>query len=759
MVLKKILSLKNVGRFTSLAPAGDEFKRLTLIYGLNGYGKTTLVGVLRSLASGDRAYVDERHTLGVADEATAEIRLEKGTARFSNGVWSTTEPRLEIFDATFVNDNVFTGEHVGSEHRKNLYEVVVGAAAVQLVKEIDALDVEARKIANENSKIEGTLREKVQAPFSIDDFIVLVTVPELTKKIAECTTKLSAVRKQREILARSHLEALSVPALPLFQAVLEKSVAQVSKTAEERVRRHLQRLDHRGEGWIRQGVSYLKDDGTCPFCGQDTGSVDLLKLYSEYFSNAYREHVVEIERSLNQLDQAFGDVAVGSVQKRVLANDACIQGWADLADLSAAGFLFDGLEQAWRHVRGVMRDRLQRKVANPTRSVAEDTELAAAVKDYEAARGRLTAHNKAVQAANLKIGDLKQQAACIKAETLEEELRRLRNMEIRTTAEVDGLVVKLVSGRTRRKAIDEEKKELKAKLETTAAGILATYQDAINRLLRGFGANFTVTNARPSFAGGKASSTYQIALNDVEIDIGDAHTPRGTPCFRTALSTGDKSTLALAFFLARLEQDQDIASKCVIIDDPLSSFDSFRATYTQHEVAALARRSAQAVVLSHDERFLDGVLKNSEKATTTTLQIVRDGGTHVLRAWDMAKYFLDVAHQEYFLMKSYLEDGPPDNGDLSSIARAIRVYLEWHLRQRFPDQFPPGTWLADFIDKIEAAPAGAGLASLAGRLGDLRAINNYSKVFHHGSTSPMPRPTDAELRPWVTKVIAFVQSA
>ncbi|MFO0417998.1 MAG: AAA family ATPase, partial [Planctomycetota bacterium] len=107
MVLKKILSLKNVGRFTSLTPAGDvEFKRLTLIYGLNGYGKTTLVGVLRSLASGDRAYVDERHTLGVADEATAEIRLEKGTAKFSKGAWSTTETRLEIFDSTFVNDNV-----------------------------------------------------------------------------------------------------------------------------------------------------------------------------------------------------------------------------------------------------------------------------------------------------------------------------------------------------------------------------------------------------------------------------------------------------------------------------------------------------------------------------------------------------------------------------------------------------------------------------------------------------------------------------
>jgi hypothetical protein len=34
--------------------------------------------------------------------------------------------------------------------------------------------------------------------------------------------------------------------------------------------------------------------------------------------------------------------------------------------------------------------------------------------------------------------------------------------------------------------------------------------------------------------------------------LGDGTTPLGQPCFRTTLSAGDKSTLALAFFLAQL---------------------------------------------------------------------------------------------------------------------------------------------------------------------------------------------------------------
>ena len=310
MLLKKIVSLKNVGRFTSLAAKGDvQFKRLTLVYGPNGHGKTTLAGVLRSLATGDRAYLDERATLGAADQPQAEVLLDSGLAKFSNGSWSATASDLQIFDSTFVNDNVFTGEHVGPEHRKNLYEVVIGASAVALAREIDKIDADGRRAAGEITSTETELRALVQAPFPLEDFLDLVAVPDLTEKIRDCTTRLSAVRKQREILARSQLEPLAAPVLPDgLPLVLAKCVSQVSAEAEEKVRKHIQRLDHRGETWVRQGLGYLKDNHSCPFCGQDTSAVDLLKLYRDFFSNTYGQHVVEIERAGNLLDQTLGDV-------------------------------------------------------------------------------------------------------------------------------------------------------------------------------------------------------------------------------------------------------------------------------------------------------------------------------------------------------------------------------------------------------------------------------------------------------------------
>ena len=78
------------------------------------------------------------------------------------------------------------------------------------------------------------------------------------------------------------------------------------------------------------------------------------------------------------------------------------------------------------------------------------------------------------------------------------------------------------------------------------------YQWAINRYLNDFGAGFQIVKVSRSFAGGRQpSATYAVELRGFEVPLGDAGTPVGTPSFRTVLSSGDKSTLALAFFLAR----------------------------------------------------------------------------------------------------------------------------------------------------------------------------------------------------------------
>ena len=67
-MLKKFVTIKNVGRFRNFKAVGDvELKRHSLFHAENGRGKTTLCAILRSLQSGVAAHVIGRTTLGSTD--------------------------------------------------------------------------------------------------------------------------------------------------------------------------------------------------------------------------------------------------------------------------------------------------------------------------------------------------------------------------------------------------------------------------------------------------------------------------------------------------------------------------------------------------------------------------------------------------------------------------------------------------------------------------------------------------------------------
>jgi wobble nucleotide-excising tRNase len=80
---------------------------------------------------------------------------------------------------------------------------------------------------------------------------------------------------------------------------------------------------------------------------------------------------------------------------------------------------------------------------------------------------------------------------------------------------------------------------------------------------------------------GSPSSTFKLRINGVVVELGDSKTPRGTPCFRSTMSSGDRNTLALAFFLVQLQQRSDIGNLTVVFDDPLTSLDRFRQQFTR----------------------------------------------------------------------------------------------------------------------------------------------------------------------------------
>ncbi|MBC6443575.1 MAG: AAA family ATPase [Rhodobacteraceae bacterium] len=161
-MLKKIISVRNVGRFRNSTERGNpQFKKYTFIYGANGSGKTTLCAVLRSLQTGDPAHILGRKTVAAKDAPLIELDMEGGQARFNDAEWNTPRPEIAIFDGVFVTENVYFGEIVGNEHKRNLYRIIIGAEGAKLARQADDLATKSRAKTSEVSTTEKNVQQRI----------------------------------------------------------------------------------------------------------------------------------------------------------------------------------------------------------------------------------------------------------------------------------------------------------------------------------------------------------------------------------------------------------------------------------------------------------------------------------------------------------------------------------------------------------------------------------------------------------------------
>jgi wobble nucleotide-excising tRNase len=132
-----------------------------------------------------------------------------------------------------------------------------------------------------------------------------------------------------------------------------------------------------------------------------------------------------------------------------------------------------------------------------------------------------------------------------------------------------------------RKANAEQQRDTaRGALERYRQTIFPAYQDAINDYLRKFNAGFRLDRITSQNIRGGSACTYNVLINNQPIAVSGAAPGPGEPSFRSSLSSGDRNTLALAFFFASLDQDANLASKIVVIDDPISSLDEHRSLTT-----------------------------------------------------------------------------------------------------------------------------------------------------------------------------------
>lgn len=762
-MIERFISIKNVGKFVEHSVSGETiFRKLTLIYGENGGGKTTLTNILRCLQADDPTILTQRKTLGSSGLPDATLLISGSPSKFQTTGWSTKFPDLVIYDATFVAENVHSGEEVGHEHRKNLHRLAIGKAGVKLAEEIEAIDVKSRTLSSELRDLESDIRiltfvSEVESFAALQPLADAAAVSAATNRIQVLKTEIQRVSETDSIKQKASPVELTIPQLPIanIEPLLSRTLDNVSPDAEKRVRDHLAaNLSQGGEEWLSVGYHvHHKSDG-CPFCAQSLARSPVFEAFKTFFSETYAQLKADISAQAITLDsvQAFDP------SSHLELNDARVDAWVKLLVFNLRKP--DAAAVSITHAKALsaLKVALQRKADDPLK-VAEFTATEkTAILAYSATIATLEDYNAAVKVCLQSITEFKANLEKTDAAKLRIELSQKERAVKRSEPAVDKLCKEYTLKAAAKSELQKRKDKAKEDLKASTKKVIEQFQSGINTYLKQFGADFEIIKAREEYPAGQLCLDYQLKINNVPVAVNAPKGKPDAPCFKTCLSSGDKSALAFSFFLAQLDVDSQLADKVIVFDDPMTSLDAKRETRTCQNIVRLASQAKQVIVLSHEAFFLREIWELVAGSQTKTLQVVRQGRNDSgVAEWNIETETSGDYYRNYYTLEDYLEG--KFVGDLRDVARCIRPILEANLRLRFPGSFPRNKWLGNFLEAIRKATVPSPLVKMLPFLNELTDINNFSKHFHHdqnpggASTHPI---TDGELKPFVESTIHVI---
>ena len=189
----------------------------------------------------------------------------------------------------------------------------------------------------------------------------------------------------------------------------------------------------------------------------------------------------------------------------------------------------------------------------------------------------------------------------------------------------------------------------------------------------------------------------------------------------------------------------------------MTSLDEHRALTTVQQMRRLVENVEQVIVLSHSKPFLCGLWEGADTHIRSALKIVRSNPGSSFASWDVTQDCITEHDRRHTLVRDYLVNahGP----DERAVAAALRPILEAFIRVSYPEWYPPGTLLGQFLglcQQREGTPDE--ILSRDDRL-ELRATLDYANLFHH-DTNPAWQTAninDLELSLFARRTLAFTR--
>ncbi|MDE2950415.1 MAG: AAA family ATPase [Chloroflexota bacterium] len=698
-MISKIHNIRGVGRFKNFeSKQGIVLGDLTLIYSENGQGKSTLADILRSLSKGDESRLHGRKTVGATDQFI-KFETEDGIRCFHNGSWNDTLSDILIFDEIFINDNIYEGLSVRPEQRENLHPVIVGEVQKRGVQKEEALVAERTQINNSQreikkrieSAINGIVRES-DLRLELDEFVRLKSVEDIDTRIKEKQAEVDQLNNSDQIHRQSKLKNIDVPVLPIDEVrqLLEKKLSGVADDAKEALQDHIECFSGDSmRSWIQQGAQYQSEtDDICPYCGQSLAGSELIEQYQAIFENKYEAFETEVSTfSSRKMDIAQWITQIRSI---VDSNCAWTTFWKQhIPVLQVPDLNVNKIEQILSKAKAEFDAVLNLKKDSLFKPIPFNPTLDAAIASWNSESQSVENYQVIIEGINRRIDALRAKTQAGDLTVAKRELAVLRYTELRYRDEVandcDLYAKKGQDLELLNRKLTKQREENSQAIKNT----FEKYEKSLDRYLKGFGASFRIKDLIETRVRGVLRADYKISLSEVETTLGkpDSISQRS---FRNMLSEGDKRSLAMAFFLSRIDQMTDLEDKIVVFDDPVTSMDDNRRNRTILEIGRLAKQSKKIIVLSHRPEFLHSLWyrfcrHGGGQIWSTQLEIRSVKNSSTLLPWNMEATVASLhAKRIRRVLEYYYDDS---DKEVDEISGELRPLLDYHYKIHYPELF------------------------------------------------------------------------
>jgi wobble nucleotide-excising tRNase len=353
-MLRRFQLISGVGCFSACRPPQVQFEPMSLVYGENCYGKSTLCDILRSLGENAPDLITERITVPASGDGTQYIQASlamPGQAQetvftFRSGAWSPALPdtlRFDVFDTDFIHRNIFTGLSIERPNHENITRFVLGDRGVRTAQRIADINSETRALSKSLRNTEANVFAGLP---DIPMFLAMTVQQDIATIERDIATLVATVETEIRLsggleAARSRPEPTVYSQPTAINGVVERVEAMLSGTfdrthreAEMQLQEHLTRHTQDpglGRHWVRKGTALIRN-GDCPFCGQKIigDAAALIAAYQAVFNDAFERFMCDTLTGLDEAKRQFSAAACSDLPVLLQQNSRALLAYPEL---------------------------------------------------------------------------------------------------------------------------------------------------------------------------------------------------------------------------------------------------------------------------------------------------------------------------------------------------------------------------------------------------------------------------------------------